>query len=44
MNKPVRVILLNEADKEYRRLNEVVGKQSKEGAENSFESSEKIWL
>ena len=29
MNKPVRVILLDEADAEYKRLNEIVGSNSK---------------
>jgi len=37
MNKPVRVILLDEADSEYKRLNEVVGQQLKEGKENTEE-------
>ena len=37
MNKPVKVILLDEADKEYRRLNEIIGKQIKEGKENTEE-------
>jgi len=31
MNKPVRVILLDEADFEYKRLNEIVGQQIEEG-------------
>jgi len=35
MNKPVKVILLDEADKEYRRLNEIIGKQIKEGKEKA---------
>ncbi len=35
--KPVRVILLDEADSEYKRLNEVVGQQIKEGKENTTE-------
>ena len=30
MSKPVRVILLDEADAEYKRLNQIVGQQSKE--------------
>jgi len=27
MNKPVRVVLLDQAEKEYKRLNEIVGQQ-----------------
>lgn len=37
MNKPVRVILLEEADAEYKRLNEIVGQQLKEGKDNTEE-------
>ncbi|MBI3034009.1 hypothetical protein HYY72_02525 [Candidatus Woesearchaeota archaeon] len=37
MNKPVRLILLNEADSAYKNLNETVGKQLKEGNENTEE-------
>ena len=40
MNKPVRVILLDEANLdnlEYKRLNEIVGQQIKEGKENTEE-------
>ncbi|MEK6839553.1 MAG: hypothetical protein AABX72_01315 [Nanoarchaeota archaeon] len=37
MKKEVRVILLDEAQKEYKRLNETVGKQRQEGRENSEE-------
>lgn len=37
MNKPVRVILLDEADSEYKKLNELVGQQRKEGKENTEE-------
>ncbi|MBU0930028.1 MAG: hypothetical protein KJ623_03065 [Nanoarchaeota archaeon] len=37
MNKPVRVILLDEADIEYRRLNEIVGQQIKEGKDSTEE-------
>ncbi len=37
MKKSVRVILLDEADSEYKRLNEVVGQQIKEGKENTEE-------
>ena len=33
MNKPVRVILLDEADSEHKKLNEIVGQQIKEGKE-----------
>ena len=37
MNKPVRVILLDEADSEYKKLNELVGHQLREGKENTEE-------
>lgn len=37
MNKPVRVIFIDEADNEYKRLNDVVGQQIKEGKENTEE-------
>ena len=37
MKKPVRIILLDEADSEYKSLNETVGKQIKEGKENTEE-------
>ena len=37
MNKPVRVILLDEADSEYKKLNEIVGQQIKESKENTEE-------
>lgn len=37
MNKPVRVILLDDADEAYKKLNEIVGKQIKEGKENTEE-------
>ena len=37
MNKPTRVILLDEADSEYKRLNEIAGHQIKEGKENTEE-------
>lgn len=37
MNKPVRVILLGDADKSFKILNEIVGKQIKSGKENSTE-------
>ena len=37
MKKPVRVILLDEADIEYKKLNELVGKQIEEGKENTKE-------
>ena len=37
MNKPVRVILLDEADEEYKRLNNIVGQQNIEGKENTEE-------
>lgn len=35
--KPVRVILLDEAAIEYKRLNTIVGKQIKDGKENTSE-------
>lgn len=38
MNKPVRVILLDEADREHARLNETVGRQAKEGKKNTEEA------
>ena len=37
MNKQVRLILLGEADSEYKRLNELVGQQLKEGKDNTQE-------
>ncbi len=37
MNKPVRVIMLDEADNEFKRLNEIVGIQLKEDKSNSYE-------
>lgn len=37
MNKPVRVILLDNAKEEYRRLNTIIGRQIAEGKENSWE-------
>ncbi|MAG77950.1 hypothetical protein CL616_01145 [archaeon] len=37
MKKPVRVILLDEAETEYKKLNEIVGKQINEGKENTSE-------
>ena len=37
MNKPVRIILLGEAEKEFKKLNEIVGNQLKSGRENSNE-------
>jgi len=37
MNKPVRVVLLEEADSEYKKLNGIVGQQIKEGKENAEE-------
>ena len=37
MNKPTKVILLDEADSEYRKLNGIVGQQAKEGKENTEE-------
>ena len=37
MNKPVRVILLDDADEEYKELNELVGQQIRDGKENTSE-------
>ncbi len=37
MKKPVRVILLDEADIEYKRLNVVVGQQRSEGKDSTEE-------
>jgi len=37
LNKPVRVILLDEAETEYKRLNEIVGQQMSEGKNSTGE-------
>jgi len=37
VNKPARVILLDEADNEYRKLNAIVGQQPQEGKATSEE-------
>ena len=37
MSKPVRVVLLGDAEKEFKRLNEIVGRQLESGRENSEE-------
>lgn len=37
MNKPVRVVLLGEADNAFKKLNEIVGMQIKSGKENTEE-------
>jgi|SRR3989344_7660055 len=37
MNKPVRVVLLGEADESYKKLNALVGKQFEFGKENTDE-------
>jgi len=37
MKKPVRIILLDEADKEYKKLNEIIGQQIRDGKENTEE-------
>jgi len=37
MKKPVRVVLLGEAEEEFKRLNEIVGRQLESGRENSEE-------
>lgn len=39
MNKPIRVILIDNAELEFKRLNEIVGKQLEEGKETSNISS-----
>jgi hypothetical protein len=37
MNKPVRIVLLGEADKAFKKLNESVGRQLETGKENTEE-------
>ncbi len=37
MKKPVKVILLDEANSEFEKLNKIVGKQKKEGKSNTQE-------
>lgn len=37
MNKPVRVVLLGDADKAFKKLNEIVGRQIESGKESSEE-------
>ena len=37
MKKPVRVILIDEAQNEFNRLNEIVGQQISEGKDNTTE-------
>ncbi len=37
MNRPIRVVFIDGADLEYKRLNEIVGKQAREGRENTQE-------
>ena len=37
MNKPVRIIMINEAEIEFKNLNEIVGQQIKEGKESTEE-------
>ena len=37
MKKPVRVVMINEADESFKRLNEQVGEQQREGKENTDE-------
>lgn len=37
ISKPTRIVLLGEADSEYKRLNAIVGQQLKEGKENTQE-------
>jgi hypothetical protein len=37
MNKPVRVVLLGDADKAFKKLNEIVGNQIESGKDNTEE-------
>jgi Txe/YoeB family toxin of Txe-Axe toxin-antitoxin module len=37
MSKPVRVVLLGEAEEEFKKLNEIVGRQLESGRESSEE-------
>ena len=37
MNKSIRVILIGEAEQEYKRLNEIVGQQIQQGKESTQE-------
>lgn len=37
MNKPIRVVLIDQADAEYKKLNAIVGQQLQEGKEHSEE-------
>lgn len=37
MNKSIRIVLIDEAEIEYKKLNEIVGNQNKEGKENTQE-------
>jgi len=37
MKKPVRIVMINEADESFKRLNERVGKQQRECKENTDE-------
>ena len=37
MQKPVRVVLIDEAEREFKRLNDIVGLQLKNGKENTDE-------
>ena len=37
MNKPIRVIIIGDAQEEYKKLNEIVGQQLIEGKQNSEE-------
>lgn len=37
MNKPIRIIFLDEADNDYKQLNELVGQQIKDGKANTKE-------
>ena len=37
MNKPTRVVLLGDADKAFKKLNEIVGRQIESGKESTEE-------
>src|SRR3989344_8139369 len=37
MNKPIRAVLIGQADTDYKKLNEIVGQQINEGKQNSHE-------
>lgn len=37
MNKVIRIVMMGEAEQEYKRLNEIVGQQMQQGKENTQE-------